>query len=81
MFDCQSKDASDTEKVPVSDSWVSREQNKKAGYLMGISLDILEDMANHVLIYQFHHRVQLSHYKMSTVKYKSLIVQRTVTNY
>jgi hypothetical protein len=56
--------------VLVFDSWVSRGQKKKAGYLMGISLDILEDMANHVLVYQFHNRVQLSQYKISAVKYK-----------
>jgi hypothetical protein len=57
--------------VPVFDSWVPREQKKKTGFLMGISLVILEDMANHVLVYEFHHRVQLSHYKMATMKYKS----------
>jgi hypothetical protein len=37
--------------------------------LMEISSDIPEDVANKA--HQFHHRVQLSHYKMSTMKYKS----------
>jgi hypothetical protein len=33
---------------------------------MEISLDILEDIANQV--HQFHHIVQLSHYKLSALK-------------
>jgi hypothetical protein len=39
--------------------------------LMEISLDIPDDVAN--LVHQFHHRVQLSHCKMSAMKYMSYL--------
>jgi hypothetical protein len=41
---------------------------EKRKVLAEVSLNIVEDVANQV--HQFHHRVQISHNKMSATKYK-----------